>query len=197
MPAYNGRAYIQASLHADEIPGLLVVHHLIKLLDEADKQGRILKEILLVPYANPIGLSQILMGSHIGRFNFDTGVNFNRAWMDVTPQVKEAVKGKLIKDDMTHNVRVIREAIFAEASSRTDIKIENVLKRELYKLASVSDIVLDLHCDTEAIFHTYTHDRLWPHMNDLAIELESTCTMLAPDSGGIYDNILQLYFSIE
>ena len=28
------RAYLQASLHADELPGLLLNHHLIKLLDQ-------------------------------------------------------------------------------------------------------------------------------------------------------------------
>ena len=31
----NKCAYLQASLHADELPGLLLNHHLIKLLDEA------------------------------------------------------------------------------------------------------------------------------------------------------------------
>lgn len=179
-----GRCYIQGSLHADELPGLLVVHHLIKMLDEAEANGRVLKEILLVPYANPIGLSQILMGSHIGRFNFDTGVNFNRDWMDIIPQVKVAIKDKLSPDDVNHNVKTVRDAIYAEASAKPELKLEKVMKKELYKLSCVADIVLDLHCDTEAILHTYTHTRTWPHMNDLAFELGSNCTMLAEDSGG-------------
>ena len=32
--------------------------------------------------------------------------------------------------------------------------------------------------------HMYTHDRLWPQLSDLAIELESECQLLAPSSGG-------------
>ena len=50
-----GRAYIQASLHADELPGMILAHHLIKMLDSADKLGLISKEIIIVPFANPIG----------------------------------------------------------------------------------------------------------------------------------------------
>lgn len=58
------RAYIQACLHADEIPGLLVTHHLIKLLDEAELRGDIQQKITIVPFANPIGLSQQILESH-------------------------------------------------------------------------------------------------------------------------------------
>lgn len=32
--------------------------------------------------------------------------------------------------------------------------------------------------------HMYTHDRLWPHMKDLAAHLDSKCHLLAPQSGG-------------
>lgn len=42
--------YIQAALHADELPGLLVAHHLTRLLDKADGLGLIKKKIVLVPY---------------------------------------------------------------------------------------------------------------------------------------------------
>ena len=72
------RAYVQAALHADEHPSLLVNNFLIKLLDEADEKGEILEDVIVVPYANPIGLSQLLFGQHLGRFSFDTAINFNR-----------------------------------------------------------------------------------------------------------------------
>ena len=32
--------------------------------------------------------------------------------------------------------------------------------------------------------HMYTHDRLWPQMNDLAAEINSECQLIAGDSGG-------------
>ena len=67
-----------AALHADEIPGLLVLNKLVKDLDELEAEGKICKKIVVLPYANPIGLQQDMLGSHIGRFNFATGVNFNR-----------------------------------------------------------------------------------------------------------------------
>ena len=70
--------YYLASLHADEHPPLLVNNFLIKLLDEADEKGEILEDVIVVPYANPIGLSQLLFGQHLGRFSFDTAINFNR-----------------------------------------------------------------------------------------------------------------------
>lgn len=49
------KAYIQAGIHADETPGLLVANHLIHLLDKAEKLNEIIEEICIVPYANPIG----------------------------------------------------------------------------------------------------------------------------------------------
>ena len=56
------KAYIQASLHADETPAMMVAHHLAQLLDAAAERGEIQGEIVLLPYANPIGLAQIFNG---------------------------------------------------------------------------------------------------------------------------------------
>jgi predicted deacylase len=67
------KAYIQASLHADELPGMLVAHHLRHQLNELDAAGQINGEIILVPMANPIGLSQFVMHGHQGRFELTTG----------------------------------------------------------------------------------------------------------------------------
>mgnify|MGYP002080153997 CR=1 FL=1 len=62
-PAASGRkAYLQAALHADEPPGLLVAWHLRQMLAEAEAAGRLTGEIVLVPMANPIGHAQRLLG---------------------------------------------------------------------------------------------------------------------------------------
>lgn len=188
-------AYIQASLHADELPGLLVAHHLIHMLDDADKRGDIKQEITIVPFANPIGLSQILLGSHIGRFNLDTAINFNRDWPDYTSQViskleeGEAAGAPLLKsDDSNHNVKVIRnlllEACHSDQESGVPKKEDQSLKQILYEIMCACDIVLDLHCDTDAVIHIYTHDRLWPQLSDLSREIQSHAQLLAPSSGG-------------
>ena len=134
------RAYIQASLHADELPGLLVSHHLIRLLDAAAKEGRIAKEIVIAPYANPIGLSQNMLGNHIGRYSLMSGVNFNRDWIDIGKSVIERVKeegiDQLDPSDNAKNVQVFRKAMMREIDaleSNPSSKLEVTMKRELFK----------------------------------------------------------------
>jgi hypothetical protein len=178
------RAYIQASLHCDELPGMLVSHHLLKLLDVAAEKNGILKPITIVPYANPIGLQQIVMGSHLGRFSLSTGVNFNRDWIDVTAAVAERVRADLSATDIQSNSAVIRKALLEETRKLRFNTVEKVLKQELFQRAAVSSIVLDLHCDCDAIMHAYTHDLLWPQMRDLTVQLEAQVMLLASESGG-------------
>lgn len=149
----GGKAYIQASLHADELPGLLVAHHLINMLEEADKKQLIQKEIVIVPFANPIGLSQGVLGLHMGRFNLATGVNFNRSFVNVGEALVTRVEGKLHQTDEAENIRIVREAFKKELDERTadnrDAKLsEDVMKLMLIREACDADIVLDLHCDT-------------------------------------------------
>lgn len=174
---------LQGSLHADEYPGMLVLHHLSQLLDEAAATGSILQEIVIVPFANPIGLSQRVLGNHLGRFGLETGTNFNREWFDFA----DIISGK-IRDRLTSraesNVEIIRSALLEEIQAMNTNKEEQLLKKTLYKMAVDADLVLDLHCDSDAVMHMYTHERLWPQMQDLAAEIQSECTLLAGASGG-------------
>ena len=61
------KVYIQASLHADELPGMLVAWYLKQRLAELENAGRLRGEIVVVPVANPIGLEQVLMDTPLGR----------------------------------------------------------------------------------------------------------------------------------
>ena len=45
------KVYIQASLHADEVPAMLVAHCLRRELERLDGEGRIHGEVILVPAA--------------------------------------------------------------------------------------------------------------------------------------------------
>jgi uncharacterized protein len=175
---------LQASLHADELPGMLVSHHLIKMLDAAAASDHILKEIVLVPYANPIGLAQGFMDQHLGRFSFETMINFNRNWFDLTAQVARTVLPRLSVDSAEHNVRVIREVLLTSLDEVSVLREEDVMKKELFRLAVVADVALDLHCDFRALMHLYTHDKCWPAMQDLSTELQSHAQLLASISGG-------------
>lgn len=176
------KIFIQASLHADEIPGLLVAHHLIGLLEKSVIAKD--HEVLILPFANPIGLSQNVLGGHLGRFSLSSGVNFNRNWPDVSSKVLQIIEGRLSKEDAAHNVAVVREAIRETLPSLHSNSIEKSMKNIIYGLSYDADIVLDLHCDSDAVLHIYTHDRLWPQMSDLACELASECQLLASNSGG-------------
>ena len=78
MTRAGPRVYLQAGRHADEMPGVLVLLHLMGLPDQAEARGEIAGEVLLVPAANPIGLSQWAYQRPLGRMDADTLHNFNR-----------------------------------------------------------------------------------------------------------------------
>jgi len=79
-PGAGEKIYVQASLHADEIPAMLTAWRLKQRLIELENAGRIRGEVILVPVANPIGLSQHVLGQFLGRFELNSGHNFNRSF---------------------------------------------------------------------------------------------------------------------
>ncbi|MEE8274656.1 MAG: succinylglutamate desuccinylase/aspartoacylase family protein [Alphaproteobacteria bacterium] len=176
------KAYLQAGIHADEIPGLLVLHHLLRRLVAADRRGEIAGEIVVVPFANPIGLSQRLKGVLLGRYEFSGGDNYNRKFPNLDEAVAERVDGRL-GTDAGKNVAAIRAAMLAELDDRTAETDLEAQRLTLMRLAVDADIVLDLHCDSEAILHLFLGDHLWPEAADLSAQLASRATMLAIDSG--------------
>ena len=181
-PGAGPKAYVQAGLHADETPGHLVARHLLDGLRAADAEGRVRGEVVLVPCANPIGLDQVLHGSLNGRFELATGTNFNRAYADLAAAAGR-VAGRLGMD-AAENVRILRAAL-AEAAAGLPVATEaESLRRHLLSLAIDADVVLDLHCDAEAVLHLYTGTELWPDAADLAAETGCRAVFLASESGG-------------
>lgn len=177
------KAYLQAALHADEIPPLLVLHHLIRMLDEADRQGRIRGEIVVVPMANPIGAGQVLNHMLLGRYELGGGGNFNRNWPDLSAGLADAVRARL-GDDPAANVALIRaamgEALAAMQASNEMTSLRLALARRAYD----ADIALDLHCDNDALMHLYLIPAHWPEAHDLAAEIGARAVLTAADSGG-------------
>lgn len=57
------KVYIQASLHADELPGMVVAWYLKRRFAELEAAGRLAARIVLVPVANPAGLNQHWFGA--------------------------------------------------------------------------------------------------------------------------------------
>jgi predicted deacylase len=176
------KAYIQAGLHADEAPAFLVMHHLMNLLDEADAAGNIDGQIVLVPVANPIGVSQWRDERLQGRFDFFDCINFNRRHLDLTAQIAEQVKDRL-GSSPEDNVTLIRKAAGEVLDSMTPRDEAAYLKHRLLTLAYDADIVLDLHCDDQALIHVYLGTPLWSEAADLSAQLGAELTLLAEDSG--------------
>jgi len=154
--AANGRkVYIQASLHADEVPAMLLAQHLRTKLEALDAAGLIDGEIVLVPMANPIGLAQDLQGSLFGRFDLSTGINFNRQFKHLTQSLIPLVE-PLLGQDEAANTALIRQACRDLLDAWHPQTETEALKKLLQSLAQDADIVLDLHCDNEAVMHLYT-----------------------------------------
>ena len=181
-PGSGPKIYIQASLHAEELPGMLVAHHLRALFEAAEVAGQILGEIVLVPVANPIGLAQRLDHKPMGRFELDTSENFNRHYPDLAAAVEPAVRA-LLGADAQANLLTVRQAMGNYLHNWQPNTELQSLRRTLLTLAHDADFMLDLHCDCEGVLHFYTEEACWPHMQELAHFLGAQTILLAKSSG--------------
>ncbi|MDQ0126006.1 putative deacylase [Pseudomonas lini] len=182
-PSAKGKIYIQSSLHADELPGMLVAWHLKQRLAELEADGRLCSEIVLVPVANPVGLEQVLMDVPLGRYDLESGQNFNRWFVDLSEEVGNAIEGQL-GDDPQRNLELIRGSLrdaLGRQSAVTQLQSQRLI---LQRLACDADVVLDLHCDFEAVAHLYTTPEAWPQVEPLARYIGAEACLLATDSGG-------------
>lgn len=181
--AARPKAHIQAAVHADEAPGLLVAHHLIEFLDAADARGEITGQIVIVPYANPLGLAQFVNGDHLGRFELASGRNFNRGWPALGKALEQRI-GAQLGNDPEANRSLIRRAIsdvLGEITSSTKI---DALYLALAREAFDSDLVLDLHCDDEGLMHMFARPEIAGELSDVAAEIGCRAVFSQPASGG-------------
>jgi predicted deacylase len=181
-PGSGRKSVSQASLHAEELPGMLVAHHLRPLLEAFEAAGQIQGEIVLVPVANPIGLAQRLDHKPMGRFELDTSENFNRYYPDLAAAV-EPVVSKQLGDDAATNVGLVRRAMGEYLQKWTPATELQSQRRALLLLAHDADFMLDLHCDCEGVLHFYTEEACWPQMHELAHFLGAQTILLAKSSG--------------
>ena len=153
-PGARPKAYIQASVHADEMPGVFCVHHLTPLLEAAERDGAVTGEIVVAPFANPIGLTQDLSGHHYGRFDLTSRENFNRGYPWLGPKIFEKV-GDELGADAAANVALIREAALAcLAETRATTEFDH-LRIALMTNALDADLSFDLHSAGEATLYIY------------------------------------------
>ncbi len=183
-PGTRPKAYIQASLHAQELPGMLAAHHLRALLEQAEQQDTLQGQVVLVPVANPIGLGQRLDHQPMGRFELGSSENFNRNYPDLAGAVFAQVHDRLGTDAPT-NVALVRDAVARYLRSWQPATALESLRKTLVGLAFDADLVLDLHCDSEAVLHLYTETPCWPRIEPLAQLLQCRAVLLATGAGGV------------
>ncbi len=148
------KAYLQAAIHANELPGAMALHHLMPMLEAAHRQGRIKGEVVVVPTVNPIGLSQLVGNIHLGRYDFLGRDNFNRNWPDLSEAVAERV-GSRLGANAERNVAMVRRAALAALAEMSPVNELQTLRVEALRRSIDADIVLDLHCDQEAALHLF------------------------------------------
>jgi len=166
------KVYIQAAIHANEMPGSMALHHLMPQLLEAERKGLIQGEIIVVPTVNPIGQAQLVGNAHAGRYNLLSYENFNRNWLDLSDAVAERV-GKRLGDDAPANIKRIRKAALEALADLKPVNELLTLRVEVMKLSVDADYVLDLHCDVHAALHLFTSACDWPNgaIRELAADL--------------------------
>ncbi|MFC5430748.1 succinylglutamate desuccinylase/aspartoacylase family protein [Paraburkholderia denitrificans] len=182
-PGGGQKIYIQSSLHADELPGMLVAWELRKRLAALETAGKLRGEIVVVPVSNPIGLNQRLLGQMLGRFESGTASNFNRGFHDLAELVMPRIEPRLT-GDAQQNLRAVRAAMheaLAEQTPTTELESQRLA---LQRLSCDADVVLDLHCDFEAALHLYTNPELWPEVEPLARYLDAKASLFALNSNG-------------
>jgi predicted deacylase len=182
-PLDSGRkAYFQASLHADELPGMLVAHHLRQRLVVLEREGRLRGEVVVVPVANPIGIGQTVLLANQGRFELGSGENFNRHYPALFEKAVPLLEGRLGADAAAnaHLVRAALRSLIAGLPEDTELVSQ---RKTLLGLACDAELVIDLHCDAESLLHLYTGSALWPQAEPLARLTGARASLLADESG--------------
>jgi predicted deacylase len=159
---------------------MLVATLLKRGLQQLEQDGAVDAEIVLVPVANPIGLAQTLLGQFVGRFDFATGLNFNRSF----PQFDHVPVAGRLGGDADQNKIIVNAALRDALDEIRPATEFDSLRLNLLRLSFDADLVLDLHCSLEACMHLYTNASHWPVVEPLARYLGAEASLLATDSGG-------------
>ena len=182
-PQGTGRkVHVQASLHADELPGMLVAHHLRQRLAALDAAGQLRGEVVVVPVANPIGIGQTVLLANEGRFELGSGENFNRHYPALFDKIAPLLEGRL-GDDAAENAQIVRATLRSLIDALPEDTELVSQRKTLLGLACDAEVVLDLHCDAESLLHLYTGTALWPQCEPLARLTGARASLLADESG--------------
>lgn len=182
-PGTAKKVYLQAALHADEQPGILVLHHLLELLRAADEAGALKAHFVVFPMVNPLGMGDIEFGQHQGRYNRASGINHNRGWPVLYDAIGEGLADRL-GDDAESNIEMVRGVLREWAGQLPRSTAFEQWRQILISEACDADYVFDLHCDDDSLVHIFSIPQLRQNMQQLADWTGAAATLLAEDSGG-------------
>ncbi len=177
------KVYLQAAMHADEQPGILVLHHLLSALKRADQENRLLAQFVVFPMVNPLGMANIAYRQHQGRYDSVSGINHNRGWPDLYQAIRNEVNG-VLTDDLNQNRHIIRTLVKQWLDSQSPISALQKQRHFIMQAAFDADYVFDLHCDNDSLLHIFTLPQLMPELQSLADWTGAAATLTAEDSGG-------------
>lgn len=197
-PSAGVKVYLQAALHGGEHPGMLVLHQLAGLLQNAAAAGELVGEVIIAPVANPIGLSQQVQGEILGRFHLSSGQNFNRGFAQIAPELIDAIKDRL-GHDAGQNTQIFRQAAGAIIGQRRPRDELESLHNHQLKMALQADYVLDLHCDGESLLHIYSGEAGGDEFDQLYRQMGASALLVGSDrkSHCFDDTINSLWDHIE
>ncbi len=179
------KVVVQASLHADELPGMLVAHHLREQLAAAEASGLLRGQVVLVPVANPLGLDQTVLHAQLGRFDLATGENFNRNFPSLVDWITEPDDDvtPLLGTDPDANRATVRAALHRALDRHPPTTERGHLRHTLLRLACDADVVLDLHCDFEAVVHFYLEPACLEPLLPLTRRMGARAVLVAEGTG--------------
>jgi uncharacterized protein len=180
------KVYVQASLHADETPAMPAAHYLMRRLREADARREVCGEVVVVPVANPVGLSQRMLNLHVGRGDLGGSGNYNRGFPDLGAAALARLDGRL-GPDTRENDRLARAALRDSAAELQPTTEVEALRVALLRVAADAHMVLDLHCHFEGITYLYCNAAGWPGARDLSAQIGSQATLVGDGGGGSFD----------
>ncbi|WP_127716186.1 succinylglutamate desuccinylase/aspartoacylase family protein [Halobacteriovorax sp. HLS] len=171
-PQKGPKCYIQASVHGAEHQGNAVIFQMLKYLESQEIKG----SIRIVPMANPAAINS-KMGTYThGRFNPNTGDNWNRLYCDYTKDKKAEITQFAQNSFDSDNLEIAKE--YKKLLSRLLIEKKNeilsygpkhngILNLELQNLSLNADYVLDLHTGPIATRYLYVPQYLEQRCDDL------------------------------
>lgn len=184
-PSNGPKIYLQAGMHADEHPGMLVLHHLMNQLEAAEEKGILQAHFTILPVVNPLGLSHLSFHTHRGRYHPVIGLNYNRNWPDFGAilQSQDGFAAGL-GNEADANKAHIRQHMRQWLDAANPVTALDHQRHLVMSHCYDADMILDLHCDDIASNHIFVIPQNMPRYQSLADRMGSVATLTAENSGG-------------